>query len=287
MVDEKFDPQKYLPTPVQKLLLKAILTSGDTAMEAWTSWNLAIDFNDIDYDSCCLVPALYESLKAQEISTPFMFTMKGIYRKIWYKNQLLFNHLEFILKKLEQENIFTLVFKGTALVPRYYQDYGKRPVEELELLVPQEQKDLIVTVLQEIGWSIGFKGEKKQPWRFIQQKDKVKLDIHWAALQEPMEALDQCFWQGCESLQLKNLSGKILCPADQLLHVLIDGVHSHRVSPLRWVMDASMILKQTPQLDWSRFLDHKNRFHLSDPVDNMLPYLKDTFGAPIPEKVLN
>lgn len=134
------------------MLLQTIIGSESTAVAAWKDWNIAIDFSDIDYDSCCLVRLLCNVLKTRQISNPFLFTMKGIYRKYWYKNQLMYKHLEFILEKLATADIFPILFKGTVLFPKYYQDYGNRPIEEIELLILPEQYAKVICIITFLIW---------------------------------------------------------------------------------------------------------------------------------------
>jgi hypothetical protein len=277
----------FFPNPNQELLLTSILLCGDTSKEAWKKWDSLVDFDRLDYDTCCLIPSLYAKLCAENIKTSLLPVMRGIYRKYWCKNQLQYRQLSILRQYFKAKKLEAIAIRGTAIALRYYSDYGLRPVEEIDLWIQRNQLAEFTELLRVHNWQSIPNPPSKNSWRFLHHQGLLKLDLHQYALQTGLETkpeeLDNLritevnLWNQSESIPFENDFLRLLCPEDQLLQVLIQGINPKYVSPYRWIMDAHQIIKKTPNFDWSRFKKQANHFEKQFPLNEMLGYLKSTF----------
>ncbi|NEP19644.1 MAG: nucleotidyltransferase family protein, partial [Leptolyngbya sp. SIO4C1] len=234
------------PNPVQELLLKAILLNGESGYSAWEQWDASVDFNRLDYHTCCLMPCLYFALRDRSIKSPTLPSIKGIYRKYWCKNQLQFRQLRIVQQKFQEAGLPLIVIRGVALALRSYRDSGLRPVEQLDLLIQAEHIEPVQKLLQDQAWKSVANPYNPNSQYFVNSQGNIKLELHLDAwplsLDAQAETLKQLhqqnsnLWQAAQSFsQPDGAVFQMLCPADQLLQVLIQGTYdvSHR-SPYRW-----------------------------------------------------
>ena len=108
--------QNFFATYDQELLLKAALLQGPDAIHAWQEWKDNTDLEGhLDRGSFRLLPLLYKNLLRHRVKNPFMNKLKGIYRREWYKNQMLFFEMSKVLRYLHDKGIRTMILKGAAL----------------------------------------------------------------------------------------------------------------------------------------------------------------------------
>ena len=78
-----------LPSAAQRLLLEAALGDGEAAVAAAREWSLLVDLDRIDFGSFRLLPLLVRNLERLDIELPSSDRLRGIYRRCWYRNQVL------------------------------------------------------------------------------------------------------------------------------------------------------------------------------------------------------
>src|SRR3990170_600967 len=139
------------PTPQQYLLLQAAFFAGRRAEHAWRQARPGLDINHLPGDSIRLLPLVYRNLTALGIDDPELPRVKGLYRRTWYRNQLVIERAGATLQTLHDAGIATLVLKGVALVPLFYEDAGLRPMEDFDVLVPVEKAAAAAAVLKASG----------------------------------------------------------------------------------------------------------------------------------------
>ena len=112
-------------TPEQKdLLLRAAFTQGEGAVTAWHAWNAEIDWHDhVEADVYRLLPQVYHNLSALNADEPRLAKFRGIARKAWYNDHLLFHQLAPVVQSLRAANIPTLLTHGAPMAICYYTDY--------------------------------------------------------------------------------------------------------------------------------------------------------------------
>lgn len=283
----------WRPTAQQELLLRAALLKGSDAVDAWEEWKSVIDVESLDPASHRMLPLLYRSLQIQGIKDPSMGKYKGVYRRTWYKNQVLFHAIASLLDSFAGAGIETMVLKGAALIVLNYRDIGLRPMNDFDVLVRMEQVLPAIRLLQEEGWvpmefvptvkyisvsySHGFRDGKGQ-----------EIDLHWHVLAQSREIdADDDFWEGAITAGIHDVTTRALNPTDQLLHVCIHGARWNSTPPIRWIADAMTVLTTCQgEIDWDRLIAQARKRRLALPLRETLGYLQSAFDAPVPLEAL-
>lgn len=281
------------PTWEQELLLRAVLLQGKDAIQAWEKWKSSTDIDQLDVGSHRLIPLLYRNLHNQGIEDPFMGKFKGVYRRTWYENQLLFHNISTLLRSFHDAGIETMLLKGAALVLLHYKDYGVRPMADLDVLVHPEQALTAVNLMGKLGWKKAGTFIETHVivahGRMFRDSDGRDIDLHWYVLPECCYPhADDDFWDGAVSVRLHEVPTRALNPTDHLLHICVHGAQWNSVPTIRWVADAMMILNTSQhEIDWNRLLVQVQRRSLILPLRETLTYLRDVFSAPIPAAILS
>jgi hypothetical protein len=286
----------------QELLLRAALAEGPEGVAAWKQWKAAVDPEQLDYDSYCLLPLLYDALRKRGVSDPETGRLKGVYRRTWYDNTLRFHAAAEVLRALHATGIQTLLLKGAALSQSYYRDPGLRPMDDFDILVPTRQGAAALDLLKACGWTplfdlVGFSEAEAlasgHAYPFRNARDQ-QIDLHWHVFYQRVHPdADGAFWQGARPITVSGVQTLRLNPADQLLHVCVHGTErawwgGERMPNLRWVADAAMILRNARQeLDWDRLFAQTQRFEYVLPMREALGYLHDIFASELPAAALS
>jgi len=281
-----------LPTSQQELLLKASLLKGTVAIDAWHKWKARIDIQRIDHESHRLLPLLYHNLSRHEVQDRLLDRYKGAHRQTWYTNQIIVHCLVDVLRLLQDEGIPTMILKGAALTVQYYKDFGLRPMEDFDILVPPDQVLRAIDLLTKANWQP--KAPFKQMYNtvyfsflhadiFKDSKGRL-LDLHWRIMPEYINAYaDDDFWEHAVPVKInEQLISQTLCPADQLLHIIAHGICWNPQPMARWVADAMVILNSSEEIDWDRLISQAEKRRLILHLKNGLTYLRNLLDAPIP-----
>jgi hypothetical protein len=228
--------------------------------------------------------------------------LKGTYRRTWYDNNMRLHLAAGILGKLHDAGITTMLLKGAALLVRYYRDYGLRPMNDLDVLVPRDRAPEAVDVMKELGWTplreaVGISEDAAlarghaYPFRNAAGQE---IDLHWHVFYQRVAPMaDTDLWASALPLTVHGVPTHTLGPADQLLHVCVHGTQmawwmEERAPNLRWIADAMMILRVTSgEMDWDRVVSQAQRSHFLLPLREALSYLRDMLEAPIPADVMS
>jgi putative nucleotidyltransferase-like protein len=278
------------PSPGQELILKAALDPPEQGRLAWESWRASVDFDQIDHGSMRLLPLVYRNLGAESFDPEVARRMKGIYRRSWTHNQMLFRRAAGAIARLNGAGIETMVLKGASLSLLAYGSAGVRPMDDVDVLVPIERRVDAVEVMRAAGW----RSEKAdaEAWARVHHSMGIhgpeggNMDLHWFSLWQP--ARDEPLWQGAVPLELSGTQTLAPCPADQLLLVCVHGTPWSPLPPFRWIADAAAVIRSSgDNLDWDRLLAEAERRQLTVASAAALGYLREEFGLAVPAIVLD
>ena len=285
------------PTLQQQLLLRACLFEAEAGLQAWRQWQAQVDFEGpMDGGSYRLLPLLYGNLRRLGVNEPVMGRLKGIYRRTWYKNQMLFHTAADVLRLLHQSGIETMVLKGAALTKLYYGDNGLRSMNDFDVLIPTAKRREAIDLLTQSGWRPLYSSierlsdavlDLRHAYGFRNAEGR-EFDLHWHVLADCLSAgADDDFWHNAMPLRLEDVQTRTLDATDHLLHVCAHGEAWNPTPPIRWVADALTILQRTPTpIDWARFVRQAKRCRVCLAACHALQVLGDQFGADIPSNVL-
>jgi hypothetical protein len=276
-------------------LLRAGLLRGDDAQRAWEGWNAEVGLDHLDEGSFRLLPLVYRNLSRQGIRVPENNTLKGIYRKSWCKNQLLFHRIAAILASLNAVGVPTMALKGAALSRLHYRDDGVRPMRDVDVLVPIDRVHEAVALLEGTGWRRLTWTPDRLESGFLRFRhaigyvrgDHEEFDLHWRSLFRANDpAWETSLWKGAVPLEIHGQRTLALDPTGQLIHACLHGMEANEIAPIRWIADAMAILESSEAIRWEFVVDFARRNRLQLFVGPALDYLVTTFGAPVPPDVL-
>lgn len=287
---------RLMMRPDHELLLAACLLPERRAVSAYRAWRSAINFERLDPASFRILPFLARNLGEGRLDPEDRPLIRGVTRKTWYKNRLLFHALGQVLARFHERGIPTLLLKGTALIPFVYGDFGVRSQGDADLLIPPDRVGEAAEILRNSGWRVvpdkrallapeARTVHRACPWADGRGNE---IDLHWHAVTAgPHAGSDEDFWEGGTSVSLLGAPTRIMGPSDLLFHVCFHGIRGlylrEAVSPLHWVIDAREILAGTGgEVDFER-LDRLARGRgcrllLTEALD----YLAECFQAPVP-----
>lgn len=293
------DPGR-MPTSEQTLILKAALLTGSAGREAALRWLPTANIDRLGKSSRSLLPLLYDRLKAEGIEHPIVPVLKGVKRHTWYHNRMLFHQARELVRSLRQIGCEVMIIKGAALVIEYYRDYGLRPMEDLDLMVPVGKAVDAVAELQRRGcvleWPIGPIGMEFLRDRVLGFLHALHLrnetgrafDLHWHLYHWCVNPnSDDDLWQASRLARFEEEDVRIPCPPDFLLHTIVHGVAWTRISPIRWIPDALAILRNAKSLDWDRLLQQTEKRQFAAMTLPSLLYLQREFAASVPSEVIH
>jgi hypothetical protein len=277
------------PTPAQLLVLHAALDSKPEAVEAWRCWRGRIAFDDVDHGSTRLLPLVYRNLGPSSFDAEVAGRLKGLYRRSWSHNQLIFKRAAEAIAVLHEAGIETLVIKGASLAILSYGDIGARPMDDVDVLVPLERAVDAIAALSRAGWSPGHEDPLARTGVHhsldFAGPDSGNVDLHWFALWQP--ASDERLWRAAVPLELGGVATRAPSAADQLLLACVHGTPWSPLPPFRWIADAITVIRSADgALDWERFVAEATRRQLTVASAAALAYLSEEFGAPVPGSAL-
>ena len=286
----------FLPTPEQQLLLDACLSDGEKAIAAWQSWRNAIDFDRIDMGSVRLLPLLAENLKRLGIDDPAFGTYRGVQRRTWARNQLLFRRAAQVVEHFRDVNIPVLALKGFVLASTCYPKMSLRPMGDFDFLVRSADRVIALKELEELGWWV--QGRNIRPRKLGDfairhscayedpTNSDVSLDLHWRLIWAHHSAeAEAALWQHAVVSKIGNVTCLAPCAADMLIHICAHGARWNPLPPLRWIVDAVFLLR-SQRMDWEYFCAQSARLRLNLQLSDTLEYLRTVMRALIPEEVL-
>jgi hypothetical protein len=268
------DVADWRPDAQKELLLRAALGETDAARQAWHEWQQTTNVEGLDWGSRRLLPLVRHNVG--EPSDP----------QTWIDNHLLFQETSALVRLLHLAGIEVLAMKGVPLALLYYPDAALRPMADVDLLVRPRDAAGAMAAMMEAGWTTAH----RHPERLIEFGRAVDLrspngtvcDLHWRAFRQGRQQ-DDDLWEHAIRLDLAGTPAHTLDAADQLLLVCVHGTHWNDMPSLRWVADATMIVRTG--VDWPRVVACTQHRRLMLPMADTLSYLRHF--AEVPADVLS
>ncbi len=280
-------PVTWQPTPVQQCLLTATVGQGIAALNAWQIWQAQVDIENLDEGSYWILPRLYHSLRQVDQvdlspeALQKLQRIKGVYRHVWSRNQILLRLLEKAVQTLQQAGISPVVLGGAALVTRPGADVGSRRVDDMGLWVPFETLPLAIAQLWEAGWQPTQRLEvnqlRSQQTFLGWQQNGYTLVLYWRVLPEfsSLGVAGDSLTEA-ETVQLGHTSVLALDPTDQFLLCCIQATQWQPRPPFYWLADAAA-LAQNFTIDGPRLKEkaqtHQLTLALRESLSVIVPLL--------------
>lgn len=286
--------RQHRPTDDQKLLLKALFSDGETAVEVWDAWRERVSFEHLDAGSQRLVPLLLNKLQRLNIEHSDLRKYRSVARYVWFKNQLLLRAAQKVLGVFAEAHIPAILLKGLPVTLLYYGDHCLRPMSDLDILVPLPFAYDAARHLHSAGWRSSELSQLKSQgymrtrnaMMFV-DSSQVEIDLHWHIVPECCRPnADEKFWQRSQPLLINGIPTSTLSDTDHFLHACIHGGAPGEASSIRWIADCWQILR-TRKVDWSIVLATGHELNLVRRMQRTLSFLRDKFSFPIPASVIS
>ncbi len=178
------------------------------------------------------------------------------------RNLFLTVHLRRLIQLLEANHIPAVPYKGLTLGAIAYKSLFLRTLSDLDVFVPEEAVDQVITLLVRNGYQPSDKEPTSRQailryrrysyhHALIHSEDEVSVEIHWRFLRDPhllsVKAFD--FWKGLVQVVLSGKAFHSFSP-EVLLLLLCGHGAKHFWLDLMNVCDVAELLRSHPHLDW-------------------------------------
>ena len=270
------------PNGMQRLLLSAALGDGDRAVHAALQWADRADLDYIDYGSFRILPLLARTMERLGVNPSIGHRIRGIYRRSWYRNQVLLQAAEEAVETLNAVGIPMLVIKGAAVLDTYYPDLGTRPMADVDILVAAADREAASEALTAAGWrgTINPTGLKTRHGCPFQNESQGEVDLHWMTGSDLHPDFDEsASWKRAVSADRLSPAMR-LAPEDELLLTIRHGIRQSG-GPVAWVADAALILRGA-SISWPLLIEGADRYRCSEMVGAALRLVGEVTDAPMP-----
>jgi hypothetical protein len=197
------------------------------------------------------------------------------------------------IKCLNEAGIPVMLIKGAALNITAYADKALRPMSDIDVLIPHNRAREAIDKIESIGWTSRFRNhhqlvEVAHACHFI-GPGNTELDLHWHLLHSDCSPqADRGFWDRSIPNVWNGIPMRVPSTADQLLHACEHGPRYNLVPPLRWLSDATLLIKQLCNgMEWDCLSQTSREKDITLPVLETLHYLRRELDQSIPESVLD
>lgn len=277
--------------PNQRLLLRSVLCDAGPAGEAFAEWRSRVDIDRLDPEANRLLPLLARRLDDIAPDDPVRGLVRGVYRHAFVRNQLILRDATSLAAALRDRGVPVLVLKGAALFPHYGNDWGRRPMFDVDLLVPARQLDIALGVLDSLGfrprhgvsaaWLRTRVVGRRHSFPLSRDVDQ-QLDLHWHVLGGSLGPhADDDFWANAVPFDLHGVDVLALSPSDLLLHVVAHGTRSRERGYLQWIADTVHVARSADTAALAdRLADQARRHGLVTTVRAALETIEQTVDEP-------
>ena len=281
------------PSAEQSLVLAAALGERHESIAAFATWRDSLDESQtFDTEIAGLLPLLYENLQSWACTDPLMDRLKGAYRMNWVRIQTLFVDLRPVLAQGAAAGSDVVLLRGIPLAAAYYRRPALRPVVDIDFAVPAAQIEGCLALLSGRGWRSDQHADpdvlRLRHALSIHGPGGQEFKLHWRVLPEFADPRADAEFRR-HSVPLEFLGQQLRMPdaTRMLLQTVIQGVRWNEQRTVRWIADATMILRSRgAHIDWTWLVDFAGRWRLSHRLGLGLGYLTDHFHAAVPPPVL-
>ena len=283
------------PPSAHDLLVRAALSADpDAGAAAFERWRRRVDVEELDIAQQRLLPLLADRLAAAAAEDPVAERLRRISRFTWLRTQMLLSRTVPALGALGDAGIEVVLIKGAAVLQNTGLSPALRPMDDLDVLVPIDATLEAIAVVEEQGMR-PFRPEPPgldAPLFRLQNAINFDdghgggLDLHWHLLRGSRHpSASDGFLARARPGELRGVGCLILSPEDTLLNVVEHGHRWTRVPILRWVSDATLLIRAC-ELDWDLVVATARDHRLGAVLGDSLAYLADAVEAPVPDAVL-
>jgi len=257
----------------EALLLQAGLWAPQQARGAWDEFCARIDDIEKLPNKCYdLFPLVAANLAEFAPTLPHQPYLQSVLKHSWARSQSLLASVLPVLQALGTNEVDFLVFKGMALTPLYYKNWGARSGMNIGLLIHPQDVERSFPIMAR-GGCFPLPQARSDNWKeFIRynyettwfESNRVEVQLRWHLIQGDGDDLaEKNLWDRAILCPLPGMEVRTLCATDHFLQTCVDGSGFNSVLSLAWLTDAAMILREG-KIDWA---DLEERAHHSQRIN--------------------
>lgn len=256
-------------------LVAACLSDDDSFGEKLRVWESSASLLDMNFGALRVLPFLFSRIVKLDVSTTKLADLRKVNQYFWAKRKLQDRTIRSDLTPL-MEGTRSVALKGLALESLAYAQDEIRPFSDVDLLMSRPDFRLVDKRAPKYNFNY-VESTPTRSFDFFQHAKPLKgnhldLDIHWTFFPLGQDAGydDRIFERAAEKKEGSNWL--IPSPTDALIHSILHGVRPDVVSPVRWLVDAHLLILRN-EIDWSLFERESRNLGLQSELQSGLNYL--------------
>jgi len=203
--------------------------------------------------------------------------------------------LQALLLELEAIGVRVMLLKGAALAATVYGSWTKRPMGDLDILVPAGDAERAWRHVRGLGWKLEYENGDDfygtfhhLPALVDPSPLKVVLEVHRSMLPfgGPFALTEEELWRDARRVHCGQSKAWVPSDLHMLLHLSVHFAWSHMFGGIgRTVRDVATIVAAHP-IDWSAFTALAIRTRASTAAFWTLTITHTLTGTPVPAEVL-
>jgi hypothetical protein len=228
-------------------------------MESYLALRAEREIDGLDEASARLLPAAYVNLAEARFDHPDMPRLRRTHLHYRFEAERQLQTIDAVATVAETAAIPIMAGKGAALLLHQLVAPGQRPMRDIDLYITRDRAVELVGRLRERGWVVDHtrflenpvEEMRLMPSLELRHAEHGELDLHWHQVSEcSLNQLDSAFWADATPHQA--IPVLLPAPGKLLLQSVVHGLRRNVVSPVRWIVDATLILRtHAAELDWS------------------------------------
>lgn len=204
-------------------------------------------------------------------------------------NLLLLARLEQALDLLLAAGIRPVALKGVDVLHRLYRSFDERALDDIDLLVPNEKRDLAIATLERAGFTGPPEPERTHWFRSSFELPLaspgpvgVAFEIHWSLGQALRYRIDSAaLFERALPLDIGGRSILRLDEHDAVAHLLLHHVQHYFDRRLKWVIEIGR-LARSPDFSWPRVAERVTTWGGSQAAGLALAHVRKLFPEILP-----
>jgi hypothetical protein len=238
-------------------------------------WESGADLKGMNYGAMRVLPFLQTRLSKLKIESRLSPEILRIHQYFWAKRQLQKETIRNSVLPL-MKGMKSVALKGLALETLAYRDDELRPFSDVDFLVSRSDFRLIADHASKHDFR--YRGvTPARSFEYFQhaksfEGNHLELDIHWTFF--PL-GIDPMYDERIRDRATANPTQgdwSLPSPTDALIHTLLHGMRPDIVSPIRWLVDAHLLVSRNT-IDWDLLQNEAKSLGVLSEVESSLTFL--------------
>jgi hypothetical protein len=245
-------------------LIKACLANDDGFETIFRKWESVSSLKALNSGALRLLPFLQKRILDLNVDSLIEPEIKRLHRYFWARRQLQEVTIQESVLPL-MKGIASVSLKGFALERLAYRPGELRPFSDLDLLVSRSDFRLIDD--RAGNYDLRYLGAAPaRSFEYLQHAKPytgkhLDLDIHWTFFPLGVDVMYDERIRERASID-DDYDGWLLpSPTDALIHTVLHGSRPDVVSPVRWLLDAHLLISRN-DIDWKLLKEESKKLGL-------------------------